>query len=319
MILLIGSFTTVRQANRQSTLRAQAAALADEELNALRRLDVTTLTNQTNGSFKNVLYNAGDWSVVANASAGHSSPNVVEIPGSTISGTISGRLLFPAGAYGDGTLEAKWRLATDSPANASFGYFFRATDSANGYRLRLARSSSDLDGSTGGTQNVLFEKVVNGTSTKIDSRLVTISVDTWYTLQVVLAGSNISIYLDGNQFGSGPFTDTTFTSGPAALITWNGAHAYVDDVETVTTSTQNWNFDAEITLPASWVRLGLNDIPDATPTIFDDNGLLTLSTFPVGSSTTTLKQATIVIRWTDRTITQSYTVTGLLGRSGVGL
>lgn len=319
LIVLVGTFISAREVNRRVLFRAQAAALADEQLNALRRLDVTTLGNQTNVAFKNVLYNAGDWNVVAQNSIGHTAPNALELTGSTITNAVSGRLLFPDGVYADATLEAKWRLASDSPASASFGYLFRSSDSANGYRLRVARTATDLDSSTGGTQNVYLERVINGMATRIDSRAATIAVDTWYSLRVTLSGSNISLHLDGTQLGSGPFQDTTFASGTAALLGWNGVHAYVDDVQTIATATQTWNFDADTELPAAWVRLSLNDLPNSTPNTFDDNGLLTLATFPIGSSTTTLKQATITIRWLANNTLQSYTTSGLLGRSGVGL
>ncbi len=318
MILLVGTLISSRETNRRTLFRAQAAALADEQLNALRRLDVAGLTNETNVPFKSILYNAGSWSVVANGTAGHTAPNVLTLAGSSITGAVSGRLLWPAGVYVDGTLEAKWRLISDSPAAAAFGYLFRSADSANGYRLRFARTATDLDGSTNGTQNVILEKLVNNTATKIDSRAATIAVDVWYTLKVIMSGSNISLYLDGTQLGSGPFVDATYTSGSAALLGWGGAHAYIDDVQTITTSALTWNFDADTNLPAAWVRLGLNDLPDNT-TLFDDNGLLTLATYPPGSSTTSLKLATVVVKWLASGSLQSYTATGLIGRGGVGL
>lgn len=319
IVILVGSFVSARETNRRVLFRAQAAALADEQLNALRRLDVTTIANQTNGAFKNTLFNAGQWRVVANATAGHSSPNTLELPGSSITNAVSGRLLFPAGLYANATLQAKWRLAADSPAAASIGYLFRSSDNANGYRLRVARTAIDLDSSTGGTQNVYLEKLVAGIATRIDSRAVTIAADTWYTLRVTMSGSDISLYLDGTQLGSGPFVDSTHTTGVAALLGWGGVHAYVDDVQTITSTTENWDFDADTTLPAAWVRLGLNDLPDTTPTTFDDNGLLTIATWPVGSNTTSLKQATITIQWLAGSGLASYTTSGLLGRSGVGL
>lgn len=318
MVLLVGTLLSSRDTNRRILQRAQAAALADEELNALRRLDVTTLTNQTNVSFKSVLYNAGSWNVVANGTAGHTSPNALELTGNAITGAVSGRLLFPAGVYADATLEAKWRLASDSPAAAGFGYIFRATDSANEYRLRFARTATDLDGSTSGTQNVVLDKVVSGTATTIDSRAATIAVDTWYDIKVILSGGNISVYLNGTQLGSGPFADATYASGSAALIGWGGAHLYADDVQTITGNTDAWNFDTDTNLPAAWVRLGLNDLPDNTSTTFDDNGLLTIATYPTGSATTSLKIATIVVSWLASGNVQSYTASGLIGRGGLG-
>lgn len=317
LVLIFANLLTVRNVNRRILLRTQAAAIANEELSALKRMDISTLANQTNGAFKGTLYNAGAWQVAANGTAGHSAPNALELAGSSISGAVSGRLIFPAGAYGDGTLEAKWRLASDSPAAASFGYLFRSSDNANGYRLRVARTTTDLDGVTGGDQNVFLEKLVGGTATRIDSRAATISVDTWYTLKVVLSGSNISLYLDGNQLGSSPFSEATYASGSAALLGWSGAHAFVDDVQTITTGTQTWNFDANLNLPTAWVRLGLNDLPNATPNVFDDNGTLTIAAYP-NTNSTSFKQATITINWSSGNGTDSFTTTALIGRSRIG-
>ncbi len=319
MIILVGTFVSARETNRRALFRTQAAALADEQLNTLRRLDVTALSNQTNGTFINTLYNAGSWQVVPDAGVGHSAPNVLELAKNSISNAVSGRMLLPAGTYTDATIEARWLLSADSPANASIGYLFRSNDSANGYRLRFARTATDLDPTTGGTQNVYLEKLISGTATRIDSRTTTIAVDTWYSIRIVTNGSNTSIYLNGTQLGSGPFIDTTYTDGAAALLGWNGAHALVDDVQIIANATENWDFDADTVVPAAWVRLGLNDLPDSTTTTFDDNGLLTISTWPVGSNTTTLKQASITIRWLTNGGLVSYTTSGLLGRSGVGL
>jgi len=79
MVLLAGSFLGARNANRRVVFRTQAAALADEEINALRRLGFANLANQTNGGFRNVLYNAGGWNLVSGGISG----NALELPANT--------------------------------------------------------------------------------------------------------------------------------------------------------------------------------------------------------------------------------------------
>ncbi len=315
MIVLVGTFISARETNRRVLFRAQAAALADEQLNALRRLDVTTLSNQTDGAFKNTLYNAGHWRIAVDGD------QVLELVGATgFSGLISGRLLFPAGYYADATLQADWKIMADSPAGWAFGYSLRAIDEQNRYRLRIAATGTDLDGSIGGNQNLILEKLVSGAATKIHSAVTSVAIGTGttYTVKVVMLGSSIQMFINGNQQGVAP-SDSAFTGGQAALLGGGGIHAVIDDVQTIAATTETWNFEASLDLPAAWVRLGLNNLPDSTATTFDDNGLLTISTYPVGSSTTTLKQATITVRWLTNGGLQNYTTNGLLGRSGVGL
>ena len=130
MVLLFAGLAGVRDTNRRVILRAQAAALADEEIGALRRLDVTTLSSQTNGAFKNILYNAGQWNIATDSgnldtisspcppptSGNHCGANVVELTGATgFSNTTSGRLLLPAGTYGNVVIQTSWKVMGDSP------------------------------------------------------------------------------------------------------------------------------------------------------------------------------------------------------------
>ena len=325
IILIFGSLISAREINRRTSFRVQAAALADEQLNALRRLTFSSLATQTNAAFRNILYNGGVWSVVADVSAGHSAPNALALAKNTnMTNTVSGRLLWPEGVYSTATLEAKWKAANDSPANWGLGYLFHAADAANGYRLRLGATGTDFDTSTGGNQNVMLEKIVSGTVTKVFSAVSTmaISPDTWYTLQVVLdpaGAATVKIYINGNQQDTSNINDTTFTSGPAALLGWAGVHAFVDDAQSIVNSvTSTWNFDSTTDLPAAWVRLSVNALPDGTPNTFDDNGLLTISAYPNVSSTT-LKEAVITIQWQQSEQTRNYSTRSLIGQAALGL
>lgn len=319
--LLLVPIITLRNNNQRVALRAQAATLADEALTALRELDVTSLANQTNGPLRHVLYNAGQWSVIADATdpGNHTAPNVLALanPGGVVTAE-SGRLQFPEGRYADATFDAKWNVLADSPADWAIGYLVRMGDRNNGYRFRLAATATDLDLSTGGTQNAVLEKIVSGTATILVSGSTTVTTSTWYRVVLTAIGSGLSVTVNGSPLFV--TTDATYTTGPAALLGWAGVHAEIDDIQTTTATTQTWNFDSPVTptLPAAWFRLGINDLPDTTPTTFDDNATLTLAAYPTVSSTT-LKQATVTITWTRKGQTNTYTTTGLIGRSGVGL
>ena len=331
MVLVYAGLATVRNLNRNTSFRAQAAALADEEIGALKRLGVSAITTQTSGSFMNILYNAGSWGITTDSgnldavsspcppptSGLHCGANVLELAKNSISNT-SGRLLLPAGAYSDATLQASWKVMSDSASGWAVGYFFRAADSSNTYRLRVAGAGTDLDSTTSGTQNFVLDKLVGGTNTVIFSKSsVTFNANTWYSLKVVFSGSSIKMYLNGNEQDSGTVSDTSFTTGSAALLGWGGVHAEVDDVQTVTTVSKSWDFEGSTSLPTAWIRLSLNDLPDTTPNTIDDNGLLTTAAYP-NTNSTTLKQATVTVQWRQGAKTQSYTAYGLIGNSTLG-
>lgn len=315
---LITSLITLRGVNQLTARRAQAAALADEQVNAVRRLDVTALPTQTSGPLRTVLFNAGGWRVVTDATqpAGHSVPNVVELPGN---GTTAeaGRLLLPAGTYAAVTVSAKWLAVAGSPAGWSVGAWVHARDARNGYRVRVAAAGVDLDSSTAGVQNVLLEEVTDGTAARLASGVATsVTLGTWFTLGVDIDGSNaMTVTVNGTTAASA--TDTSWLTGPVALLGWAGVHAEVDDVVITTTSTDTWNFDAESVLPTAWTRLGVNDLPDTTATTFDDNATLTIEPYP-DATTTTLKRVTVTVSWLANGATRTYTTTTFIGRSGLG-
>lgn len=322
LILVFANLLNVRAINRRTLVRTQAAAIANEELSALKRFDIGSLPNQINGAFIGTLYNAGGWSIVADATGGHSAPNALNLAAATgFSNSASGRLLFPAGSYGDATMQAAVNFPSDTAAGTAAGIFFRASDANNGYRFLVAPSGTDLDTTAAGQQNWVLEKVVNGST--VTPRILSISVagintSSWNTIKVVALSTSLKTYLNGNGQDSGLLTDADFTDGPAALVGWKGVHARFDDASTtVGAITEAWDFDTATTWPIAWTRLGLNDLPDGTPTIFDDNGKLTLAAYPNVDSTT-LKQATITINWSGGAQNLSYTTTALLGSSKIG-
>ncbi|MBI4092830.1 MAG: DUF1080 domain-containing protein [Candidatus Kerfeldbacteria bacterium] len=328
MISLLVAIGNVRAANRRAVWRSKAAALADEAVNSLRRLDYATIANQTNGPLLNVLYNAGPWRIASDATGGssHSTPNVLEAPlqSGFTTNQVSSRMLLPAGVYSDFTLQAEWKIQPDSPNTWSVGFLVRSRDVNNGYRLRLAQNDgsaqTDLDSGTAGIQNVLLEKIVSGTATTLKSVNATLSKNAWFTLALAATGSTFTISLNGISLGTA--TDTTFATGPAALVGWAGVHAYADDVKTVAaascSSSTCWDFEGAANLTASWIRLGLNDLPDNTPTTLDDNGKLTITSYPDPASIY-LKKATVTITWMVNGVTQSFSADTFIGKSEFGL
>lgn len=319
--MVYAGLANVRQLNRRTLMKIQAAAIANEEIAALKRYDISALPNQTNGSFIGMLYNSGNWIIATDAGAGHSAPHVLDLSAATgFSGKVSGRLQYPAGSYGNATHQVRVNFRNDTAAGTAVGLYFRATDANNGYRLLVAPSGTDLDSTVVGQQNWVLEKLINGAV--VAPRLLSISVpgigtNAWYTIKVVAANASLKTYLDGSGQDSGTLTDGDFTDGLAAIIGWGGVHAWFDDAETVVGAvTTTWGFDTSSDFPAAWVRLGLNDLPDGTAS-FDDNGKLTLAAFP-NTNSVNLKQATVTVSWTQGSGTANYTTTALLGSSRIG-
>lgn len=323
LVVVFANLLYVRIVNRRALLRTQASAIANEELSALKRFDISSLPNQTNGRFLGTLYNAGTWHVVADASVGHSVSNVVElVAGTGFANTVSGRLQFPAGSYGDAKLQVALRFPNDTAAGTAAGIFFRASDARNGYRLLVAPTGTDLDSTVAGQQNWVLEKIIDNvvsTPRLLSKNVAGITTNSWNTIAVSAISTSLQTFLNGTLQDSGLITDADYTDGFAALVGWRGVHAKFDDASTTNgVQTQTWNFDSATTFPAAWVRLGINDLPNSTPTTFDDNGVLTLEAYPNASSTL-LKRATITVNWTDGGHALSYTTTALLGSSRIGL
>lgn len=311
LVVLFGSIITTRDINRRTSFRAEAAALADEEIGALHRLSLSAVPNQTNGAFINVLYNAGSWGLITDTGAGHSTPNIIELKGNaSFANTLSGRLLFPAGSYSTAAAQYAFKVLNDSPNGWGVGYVFWASDAKNGYRARLTSTTLYLEKMAGGTVTNLVTPVTG----------LTVTTNTWHTLKLVMdstASPEFQVFLDGTQLNTAALTDATYTSGPVAILGWGGAHLYVDDAQTtVGTTTATWNFDGSSALPPDWVRVGLNDLPDGSPTTFESNGLLTVAPYPTAGATN-LKQATVTVQWQGNGL-QSYTATTLLGNSTLG-
>lgn len=325
MVTIFASMIGVRAFNQQSLRKTQAAALADEVIAALRQVPFNQLADQTNGPIRYVRYNAGTWQVVADGSnpASHSAPNVLELAGSPVAANLpAGVLQLPPGTLGDVTLEAKWYVAPGSATGWSIGFLLRSQDAANEYRVRFGQNDGaaqvDVDGGVAGVHNVAFEKLSGGAASVPANAYATATLTTgaWYTLRVEASGGGFTVKLDGATLFT--VNDATFAAGAAALVGWGGVHAEVDDVQVTTSGPTTWNFDTPVSpaMPVAWIRFGLNDLPDVSPSTPDDNGSLTIAPFPTGSVSS--KQATVTISWLRGDTTLSYSLSTLLGKSGVG-
>jgi hypothetical protein len=323
MILVFASLFTVRTVNQRNIYKTQAAAIAQEELSALKRFDIISLADQSNGPFLGMVYNAGTWNVINDGTAGHSLPNSLDLPGATgYANRYSGLLQFPAGSYADATFQTKLNFRSDTASGTAAGLLLRASDAKNGYRFLVAPSGTDLDTTLAGQQNWIVERVQNGTA--VTPRLLSLSVagittNAWHTIKVVLNATSIKTYLNGNEQDDGTLIDAAYTDGVSALLAWNGAHVGFDDTSTtVGTTTDSWDFDSSTSMPIDWIRLGLNDVPDATSSVFDDNGKLTLTAYP-NTNSSTLKQATITITWKQLAGgAGTYSISSLIGASRIG-
>ncbi len=105
--------------------------------------------------------------------------------------------------------------ATD---NDGMGVMFRYQDSDNYYRFSMdsERKFRRLVKKVGGTFTLLAEEPVG------------YKTNQWYDLQVVLSGTSISIYIDGQLWNT--ITDGDLSNGSIALYSWGNNGLYFDDV-----------------------------------------------------------------------------------------
>jgi type II secretory pathway pseudopilin PulG len=270
-----------------------AADLARQEIESLRRLNPNRLTNRTDASFIGVLFNLGRPSVIADSSASHSLPNVLELVAGSGT-TASVRAVIPTNELSDADWSTKVFIRSTSAAGWRVGFTLRQSDDENAYRVRLASSSTDLDSSAGGTQNAIFEKIVTGTTTKLASALVALNTGSWSTVSFNATGTTMIFQLNSSQIFS--VTDSSLAKGSLAVEGASGVHALIDDVAVATTS-ESWNFDADPVgpLPGEWTTATLEALPNAS-------GLLTISDV---AGVSNLKHVNVRVQWSDPNKTRS--------------
>lgn len=286
LIVFMSSFYFI---SFQKYIRNKSLAfnLAHEEIEALRKVSFTELTNRTDARFINVAYNLGNWSISSSPQA-LSSPNVYDLakPSTVVSG-VTGLAVIPGDDYDDFTLEANIKALADSDNSWQAGLVFRYQDIDNFYRVRLA------------TNDLIFNKIVNGASTILYSKSQVFSKDVWYKLKIEASGSSFNVYLDDNLLTATPVSDSAFTKGRLGPVGLNSVHAHFDDVKVTTSQTTIWNFDSGETageIATGWQRFGINDLPSGTDKLTIENA---------EASYDDLKKVTAKVEWKEQDKTKS--------------
>ncbi|XOU94803.1 MAG: family 16 glycoside hydrolase [Candidatus Kerfeldbacteria bacterium] len=260
-----------------------------EEIEILRQLPFSQLTNQIDTDFIGVAYNQGSWLVQNHASA-PSSPKTYFLNSPTGEISIAS---IPGFEYTDFTAEIKINIDNSSPSNWEAGLLARYSDAKNFYSIYLDSG------------NIYLTKTVDGVKSTIDSTVKVFSKSTWYTLKVVMTGNTFDVYInDILQINN---TDNEFNKGRLALLGTNSVLANFDNVSITTTSTKTWNFDSDTLgeIATAWQRFGINDLPNGTTnlTIEDDQ-----------PGFETLKKVTATIEWMEKNQSKSVELSTLINQ-----
>ncbi len=288
-IIIFGATYTLISTSQFLKHKNLAYYLALEEIEVLRQLPFTELTNQTDSNFMEVAYNLGNWSVQNHTSA-PSSPNTYHISSLAGETNISS---IPGFEYTDFTAEVKINVNNSSPANWQAGIFARYHDAQNFYSVYF------------NSNNIYLTKMVDGVETTIDSTVKVFSKNTWYTLKVVAVGNTFNIYINNTLEIS--TTDDEFDNGRLALLGKNEVIANFDDVSITTTSTTTWNFDSDTIgeTASAWQRFGINDLP---------NGVTKLTIENDQSGYDSLKKITATVEWKEKNVIKKVEITTLINQ-----
>lgn len=328
-IIAFGALTQYMRVNTHVKLKAAAYNLAAEEMEAVRTLGFSAIENRNDVSstgFMNLAIPFGDWQVLPTASA-PSAPNAYEVSGRTASATgLTGLAPLPsptgfATQFSAYTVEARIAVQADSPRpDWEAGVAFRYQDEQTRYRYLLRDDGVAFTRSVMGTDGVITTATLyNGTPV--------VDAGTWYTLRVRItddASDNVQLSLNGVVLYTG--TESGIVSGELGLVALNSAHVLFDDVR-VATDTSNippveptwdttWNFDTGETpgnQAVGWSRFGLNDLPDATRDIANDNGELTITNY---SGNPDIKNVTVTVTYDTSTGSKNITLHTLISRYG---
>ncbi|HEX3045044.1 MAG TPA: glycosyl hydrolase family 28 protein, partial [Bacillota bacterium] len=164
--------------------------------------------NFESGNANNWTATTGTWSVVQDS-------------GSYVyyqSSANEGRTSAGSSSWTNYAVEAKVKVDNFNGANRAY-VCGRYRDGNNFYCASLYNSS-------GGTLEIR-KKVAGSTTNLVTKTNVGLVAGTWYTVKLVLKGSNISVYLNGTQVLTA--TDSSLTSGAVGLIAYKVVAKY-DDV-----------------------------------------------------------------------------------------
>ncbi|MDZ7799117.1 MAG: type II secretion system protein [Patescibacteria group bacterium] len=269
----------------------QAYNIAQEEIEALRFLPFSSLTNQTEGNFLNVLYNQGQWQVNQNGSN-----NYYETFSQDIS-DLTSQALLPLSGLSDFDLETDIYIDSDSPANWSTGFFIRAQDKNNNYKIIF---NSD---------NFYFYKTVSGVETEIFSTSLPTTTDSWNTYKISANSNNFEFFRNSTSIGTANDPDTIFDSGKISLIGINGIKARFDNVKINSSLVDNGDFSSGPLgeVAQNWQWLSLYSLPQA-------KAQLTISDY---SSNPNIKQVIAEIEWQSPQKTKNISLETLISKYGI--
>lgn len=293
--IMLAVFSAVFSATvllRRTHDHVQAASFVQEEIDSLRALPFTELLTRTNGKFLGLAMTRGPWKVKTVASPPSGTRVYAMETAQTAIIEETGLAVLPGNYRKDITsYVAKVQVLAGAPAGWGAGIAFRYRDAENHYRFRLSSGGAALD------------KIVQGTKTTVWSNSTSNTTGTWYTLEVSVTGNSILLKRNGTTLTTQ--TDNSLATGDLALLTLNGARAHFDDVSILAdATTSSWNFDgdADGTVPTDWQRLSVLDLPSG-------NGTLTIADY-LGDDD--VKQATVNVTWNDSSQTKTASGTTLL-------
>ncbi|MFH1193796.1 MAG: LamG-like jellyroll fold domain-containing protein [bacterium] len=281
-IFVFATLFNILRLNKTGSLYTAAYKIAQEQIETIQTLPLSSLTNRTSADFLNVIYNKGAAGVISDATA-PSAPNTLQLSSST---TTLNLALLPFGGIADFTFEASVKT-TGAPQKT--GLLFRAQDTNNYYFFYIK------------SDRIVLEKKASGSASTLYETFQTFNVNTWYKLKVIASGSTISLYLNDTKIQD--VVDSSFTSGSYALADLDTPSNFDDVLFSYGGETSQWNFDnlSAGEIPSDWRRLGLADLPDG-------RGVITISE-PYG--TTDIKKIDVSVSWIEKGQTKSVTISTL--------
>lgn len=276
-ITVFGTILLALRLANEANYRNRASAIAEAGLDALRSVEPSIISDQTDSPFLGTIINHGSWSVFATSTAPSGAKALREDLSSPASGAISGLLLLNSKSVATSTVEAYvlWTPENAASGTAKTGVFIRGTDATHGYFYSI------------GPANILFEKRNGGTNTVLFSQSGSYSPGAWHKIKISASQNNFSLYYNDILIGSA--SDTAFTLGDIALFS-EYALLSADSITISGDINSAWNFDADAggTLPENLKGLGFGDIPKG-------RGTLTIEDAYAGAAG--LKKATIKVYW----------------------
>ncbi|MDD5251368.1 MAG: hypothetical protein PHT12_01895 [Patescibacteria group bacterium] len=284
---------------RRASANVQAANFIQEELDTLHTLPFAELTNRTEGNFLGLPIQRGTWSVADDLTDGQGHRLAITTTAAAIVNE-TGLVVVPGNYRDDFTFSAKVKPGSSSPSGWGVVLAFRYRDAENHYRIRFTAAGYAL------------EKVYHGVKTTLWSNTSSCSTGPggscwdWRTIEVSASNNVITVKMNGSTLTTYTDTSNVFLTGDLVLMSVASAKIAFDDVAvTEASGTTTWNFTADAVgpLPATWQRLSWADLTGG-------QGLLTIENY---LSETSMKKATVTIRWTDGDKIRSVSSSTVLG------